>query len=265
MIHLSPPVSLYRYITSNPNFTIIDETENYIVVNKPAPLLIHPSVPGNPPTLLCGLQSLLAFEMANGAALSIINRLDRETSGLVLVAKNISTARSFHKAMERRQARKEYMAICWGWPEQDTFRVEAPMRRAGEVRECPIWLYQEIHPEGASALTEFSVLKRFTKTTTNGDKFSLIRAKPHTGRMHQIRVHLQSVGHSVVGDKLYGPDLQCYLTHIETGWTDKLESQLLLPRHALHSCSLSIPLQEVEKFWEAPLWEDLAGFAGEVP
>ena len=108
-------MNLYRSILSNPKFTIIDESEHYLVVNKPAPLLIHPSVPGNPPTLLDGVQDLLAYEMANGAALSIINRLDRETSGLVLVAKNLSTARNFHKAMERRQSRKEYLAIVWGW------------------------------------------------------------------------------------------------------------------------------------------------------
>lgn len=230
------------------------------MANKPAPLLIHPSVPGNPPTFLDGMQSLLAYEIANGAALSIINRLDRETSGLVLVAKNLKTARNFHKAMERRQTRKEYLAIAWGWPEQDHFTVDAPLRRAGEVRESDIWLLQTVHPEGASALTEFSVVKRFTKTTTNGERFSLIRAKPHTGRMHQIRVHLQAVGHAVVGDKLYGPTSQHYLEHIETGWTPALEASLLLPRHALHSASLSIPYEETLLKWEAPLWDDLAEF-----
>ena len=73
-------------VAHNPDFTIITETADYIVVDKPAPLLIHPSVPGNPPTLLDGLQALLAYELANGATLSIINRLDRETSGVVIVA-----------------------------------------------------------------------------------------------------------------------------------------------------------------------------------
>ena len=253
-------LNLFRPILNNPHFTIIDETPRFIVVNKPAPLLIHPAVPGNPPTLLDGLQDLLAFEIANGAALSIINRLDRETSGLVLVAKNLSTARNFHKAMERRQSRKEYLAIVWGWPEEDQFTVDAPLRRAGEVRESPIWLYQTVHPEGASALTEFSVLKRFEKITTNGNRFSLIRAKPHTGRMHQIRVHLHHVGFPVVGDKLYGPNLQHYLTHIETGWTPEQEHALLLPRHALHSASLSIPHEEQTLSWQAPLLPDLREF-----
>ena len=253
-------LNLYRSILSNPKFTIIDESEHYLVVNKPAPLLIHPSVPGNPPTLLDGVQDLLAYEMANGAALSIINRLDRETSGLVLVAKNLSTARNFHKAMERRQSRKEYLAIVWGWPEEEYFTIDVPLRRAGEVRESPIWVYQMVHPGGAASLTECSVVRRFEKATTNGQKFSLIRAKPHTGRMHQIRVHLHHAGFPVVGDKIYGPSQQHYLDHIETGWTPELERSLLLPRHALHSASLTIPYGEGTLQWEAPLFDDLRQF-----
>lgn len=253
-------MNLYRSIHTNPNFAVLAETPDYIVVNKPAPLLIHPSVPGNPPTLLDGLQELLAYEIVNGAGLSIINRLDRETSGLVLVAKNVPTARAFSKAMERRQCRKEYLAITWGWPEQEHFTVDAPLRRAGEVGESEIWLRQIIHPEGATALTEFSVVKRFEKSTPNGQKFSLICARPHTGRMHQIRVHLQSVGHSVVGDKLYGPSSKLYLEHIGTGWTPALEKELLLPRHALHSARMSIPFGGMELSWEAPLLEDLETF-----
>ena len=75
-------------IANNTNFVVLDETQDYIVVDKPSPLLVHPSVPGNPPTLLDGIKSLLAYEIANGASLSIINRLDRETSGVVLIAKN---------------------------------------------------------------------------------------------------------------------------------------------------------------------------------
>ena len=86
------------HLRHNPDFTVLAETGDYIVVDKPAPLLIHPSVPGNPPTLLDGLQGLLAYDIANGAALSIINRLDRETSGVVLVAKNKETARNLNLA-----------------------------------------------------------------------------------------------------------------------------------------------------------------------
>ena len=86
-------------IVNNTNFEVLYETDNFIVVNKPAPLLVHPSVPGNPPTLLDGVKDLLAYDIANGAKLSIINRLDRETSGVVIVAKNKPTARQFGIAL----------------------------------------------------------------------------------------------------------------------------------------------------------------------
>jgi 23S rRNA pseudouridine1911/1915/1917 synthase len=89
------------------------------------------------------------------------------------------------------------------------------------------------------------------------DKFSLIRAIPHTGRTHQIRVHLASIGCPITGDKIYGPDEQLYLRFIQTGWTPELEHELLLPRHALHSTKLAI---EGEGEWTSPLPVDLAKF-----
>jgi 23S rRNA pseudouridine1911/1915/1917 synthase len=92
------------------------------------------------------------------------------------------------------------------------------------------------------------------------NRFALIRAIPWTGRTHQIRVHLASVGHAIVGDKIYGPDEKLYLEFIETGWTPALERQLLLPRHALHAARLAIP---GEHEWTSPLPVDLADFIGD--
>jgi 23S rRNA pseudouridine1911/1915/1917 synthase len=227
-----------RDILNDPHFIVIDETDDYIVVDKPAPLLVHPSVPGNPPTLLDGLEGLLAYEIANGARLSIINRLDRETSGIVLIAKNYETARKFSVMMQRREVEKEYLALVRGWPKNNTFTVDAPIRRKGEVEESPIWVKQIVHPEGAESDTSFSVEKTFTRP--DGEKFALVRAFPRTGRMHQIRVHLAFAGHPVVGDKIYGPDETCYLDFIVTGWTPDLEKRLILPRQALHSCKMAL-------------------------
>ena len=203
------------------------------------------------------LRELLAFEIASGGQVSIVNRLDRETSGLVLVAKTAAAARQFGLLMQRRSLHKEYLAIVWGWPDWEHKLVDAPLDRQGKHEHSAIWLKQVIHGAGAPAQTEFFVERRFRKSTTSGDRFSIIRAVPHTGRTHQIRVHLAAVGHPIVGDKIYGPDEQLYLRFIENGWTDELETKLLLPRHALHSARLAV---ENAHEWTSALPPDLAEF-----
>jgi 23S rRNA pseudouridine1911/1915/1917 synthase len=239
------------------DFQIIDETDDYIVVDKPAFLLTHPTKPDQRTTLWKELRELLAFEIANGGQVSIVNRLDRETSGLVLVAKTAAAARRFGLLMQEQRVNKEYLAIVWGWPGWETKIVDAPLDRQGKHQTSAIWLKQMIHPEGAPALTEFRVEQRFTRSTSSGNHFALIRAIPETGKTHQIRVHLASIGHPVVGDKIYGPDERLYLEFIETGWTTNLERQLLLPRHALHSAKLEI---ENGQQWTSQLPQDLIRF-----
>jgi 23S rRNA pseudouridine1911/1915/1917 synthase len=242
------------------HFRIVDETDDYVVVDKPAFLLAHPTKANGPATLWKELRELLAFEIANGGQVSIVNRLDRETSGLVLVAKTTAAARRFGILMQRRRLKKEYLAIVWGWPNWETKVVEAPLDRQGKYRQSAIWLKQTIDPAGTAAQTDFHVKRRFNKTGPAGEnRFSLIRAVPLTGRTHQIRVHLASTGHPIVGDKIYGPDEQLYLRFIQTGWTPELERQLLLPRHALHSTKLAID-SEIE--WNSPLPGDLVDFMG---
>jgi 23S rRNA pseudouridine1911/1915/1917 synthase len=254
-------------ITATIGFRTIDETDDYIVVDKPAFLLTHPTKPDQPITLWKQLRELLAFEIANGGQVSIVNRLDRETSGLVLVAKTSAAARRFGLLMQQQRVHKEYLAIIWGWPDWETKIVDAPLDRQGKHRQSAIWLKQTIHPNGAPAVTEFRVERRFRRSirlrqgsggqASAGDRFAIIRAIPKTGRTHQIRVHLASVGHPIVGDKIYGPDENLYLEFIETGWTPKLSRELLLPRHALHSAKLSIA-SEYE--WRSELPNDLAQF-----
>jgi 23S rRNA pseudouridine1911/1915/1917 synthase len=228
------------------------------VVNKPPFLLIHPTKPNGAPTLWKQLRELLAFEIASGGQVSIVNRLDRETSGLVLVAKTAAAAREFGLLMQRQSLRKEYLAIVWGWPEWERKLIDAPLDRQGKHQHSVIWLKQMIHAAGAPAQTEFFVERRFKRSTSSGDRFAIIRAVPRTGRTHQIRVHLASVGHPIVGDKIYGPDEQLYLRFIETGWTHELEHRLLLPRHALHSAKLGV---EGTREWSSALPPDLAEFA----
>jgi len=236
------------------DFKIINETDEYIVVDKPPLLLVHPSKPDGAATLWADLRHLLAFEIAAGGQVSIVNRLDRETSGVVLVAKTAAAAREFGICMHARRVTKEYHAIVWGWPDWERKTVDAPIVRQGEVERSKIYLKQTIHPHGAKAVTGFEVSRRFRKHTANGESFSLVKAQPSTGRTHQIRVHLASLGHPIVGDKLYGPDENLYLRFIETGWTDELASKLLLERHALHASRLRI---DERRDWSSPLPPDL--------
>ncbi len=219
---------------------------------------MHPTNPGHPPTLWDGLRELLAYELANGGQLSIITRLDRETSGLVLVAKHREAAREFGQGMERGEFEKEYQAIVWGWPEADAFAVDEPLLRRGEVEPSPIWVKQRVHPSGKACRTEFRVERRFGRVGRGGEgeRFSLLTCLPKTGRMHQIRAHLHHAGFPIVGDKLYGPDESCYLEFIDTGWTSELAARLLLDRQALHACRLSWR----EHDWRCPLPPELQAF-----
>ena len=236
------------------DFAIVDETDDYVVVEKPPFLLVHPTKPSAARTLWGEMRHLLAYEIANGGQVSIVNRLDRETSGLVLVAKTSAAARRFGLLMQAQQVAKEYTAIVCGWPEWDSTMVDLPIGRKGAFGASAIYLQQTIHPEGAAAVTEFRVERRFVRASGGGERFSIIRAIPRTGRTHQIRVHLASLGHAVIGDKIYGPDERLYLEFIRTGWTADLARRLLLPRHALHSSRLAI---EGVGEWKSDLSPDL--------
>src|SRR5437667_1205717 len=139
------------------DFRIIDETDDYIVVDKPPFLLTHPTKPDQRTTLWKELCELLAFEIANGGQVSIVNRLDRETSGLVLVAKTAVAARRFGLLMQEHRLHKEYLAIVWGWPEWETKIVNVLVDRQGKHGKSEIWLKQIIDTAGAASYTVLSV------------------------------------------------------------------------------------------------------------
>ena len=244
---------------------IVAEGTDFLVVSKPPGLLVHPTKPGGPVTLLDLLRLLLACELASpDTQVSLVHRLDRDTSGLILAAKTQAAARRFSIDLSRGGFRKEYLALVWGWPEWETSTVDAPLLRQGTRLPSAIWLKQTIHPDGAPARTRLEIVRRFERPPARGGgRFALVRAHPETGRMHQIRVHLASVGHPVVGDKIYGPDETCYLRFIETGWTPELARVLLLGRHALHAHRLEFDERPgVRRTVEAPLPADIAGWLG---
>jgi 23S rRNA pseudouridine1911/1915/1917 synthase len=242
------------------NFRVVAEGVDWIVVDKPAGLLTHPTRPDGAPTLWDGLRQLLAYELANRGQLSIITRLDRETSGLVLLALTPERARAFGLAMQRGEIAKEYLAIVRGWPEWGETTIEAPLIRQGEVRESPVWLKRCVDARGAAAVTEVAVERRFERAE---GRFAVVRARPRTGRTHQIRVHLAHGGYPLVGDKIYGGrEGGAYLEFIETGWTPRLAGELLLPRQALHAAGLRFRDGEGWREVRCALAADLADFAG---
>lgn len=234
-----------------PEFHVLYEDDGVLVVDKAAPLLTHPTGEKNEPTLWHGLHELLAYEVATGGQVSLINRLDRETSGITLVAKTAEAARELGKAMQTRQLHKEYFAVVQGCPLWNSACCAEPILRMEEVAETRVHVRQCCHPAGKDCRTDFEVISR------HGSR-SLLRCRPHTGRMHQIRVHAAYLGYPLIGDKIYGGDESCYLDFIATGWTSDLARRLILPRHALHACRLSFPWQGRTITVESPLPQDMA-------
>jgi 23S rRNA pseudouridine1911/1915/1917 synthase len=233
---------------------IVYEDYRFLVVDKPANLLVHPTCPGGPNTLWDELRKFLAYEIVNGGQISFVNRLDRETSGLILVAKSTETARALSRLISQHRIRKIYIAIVFGWPEPDAFVVNEPLLRQGTVRPSKIWLKQTVHPDGYPAHTKFRVVRRLSRA---GKPFALLAAEPRTGRTHQIRVHLAHAGHPIVGDKIYGPDENCYLDFIASDWSLELEARLLLARQALHASALSFKFDGADYSFTAPMPRDL--------
>jgi len=171
---------------------ILFESDSLLVINKPAGLAVH----GGSGVSL-GLIEALRQVRPDCRFLELVHRLDRDTSGCIMVAKKRSMLRYLHEALRERKVQKIYHALVVGRWSARCERVDAPLKRfelkSGEriVR---------VHPEGKASLTAFKVLKRY------GDWATLIEARPLTGRTHQIRVHTQFAGHSIAGDSKYTPD-----------------------------------------------------------
>jgi 23S rRNA pseudouridine1911/1915/1917 synthase len=237
-------------------FQILEETEDFLVVDKPAGMLVHPTKPHGPKTLWDGLRELLGYEIATGGQVSLVNRIDRETSGVVLVAKSAHAARAAGIAMQQGNVRKEYLALVFGWPEWDELVIDAPIVRLGEVASSAVWLQRTVHPLGDRAVTSLCVEKRLSLPGER--RFSMLRARPETGRTHQIRVHLAFAGFPLLGDKIYARGNHHYLRFVDCGWTEQMAEELWLPRHALHSARLSSEIRGQEIDCGSPLPEDLA-------
>ena len=152
-------------------------------------------------------------------------------------------------AMQDRRVGKVYFALLTGeLPEP--IRVEQPL---GVDTASPVFMKSAVCAGGQPAVTRFEPLSR-------GGGFTLVRVTTETGRKHQIRAHAQWLGHSVVGDKIYGPDARLYLEFIDSGWTPSLCERLLLPRQALHCAQIDLRTAGIPFVFEAPLPSDMKDF-----
>lgn len=217
-------------------FEIIYEDEALLVVNKPAGLVCHPTKTD----VYSSLISRVRLHLGAAAHPQLVNRLDRETSGLTLVAKTESAARTLRRLWEQRQVHKEYLGIVHGYVKLEHGVIEAPL---GPDEKSRVAIKDCVRPDGAPAITEYHVIKRFLRAVEESSgslakPFTLVRLAPQTGRKHQLRLHLAHLGHPLVGEKLYGGDEDLYMALVENRLTPQQRQTLILPHHALHAALL---------------------------
>ena len=210
---------------------IVYEDEDLIVLNKEGDRVVHPSYAHYKDSLSNFLAGYYERTGQNHV-IRTIGRLDRETSGLVIFAKNRHSAALLSKQTENMSRRKEYLAICHGVFEEKEGTVDAPIRRRPEER-----MIREVHPEGKNAITHYRVERQY-------EDYALVRLHLDTGRTHQIRVHMSYLGHPLLGDNFYGKEI-----------TDNHG----LTRAALHAASLEFiqPITCDKINLEAQLPEDM--------
>ena len=232
---------------------VVYEDDDFALINKPAGMMVHAGAGAtederNRGTLVnallhrFGALSNVSGELRPG----IVHRLDKETSGLIIVAKNDVTHRKLANQFSRREVKKTYIALVHGWLKQDRGTINSPIRR-DQVRRTRMTTRGS---GGRDAITHYAVQKRIESPY---GKFTLLEVRIDTGRTHQIRVHSASLGHPVVGDALYGAPREI---------RGKNKPTTSLPRNFLHAASLEFqhPRTEIMLRFARPLPADLQGF-----
>ncbi|WP_420897112.1 RluA family pseudouridine synthase [Liquorilactobacillus hordei] len=189
-----PPIKEISLQPENIPLEIVYEDEDVLVINKPQGMVVHPA-PGHPDkTLVNALLAHSPLSTINGEFRpGIVHRIDKDTSGLLMVAKNDQAHRSLAAQLKAKTNIREYTALVHGVIKEDSGKIDAPLGRSQKDRKK-----QAVISGGRNAVTHFTVIKRY-------QNYTLIKCILETGRTHQIRVHLKYIGHPLVGDPLYGP------------------------------------------------------------
>jgi 23S rRNA pseudouridine1911/1915/1917 synthase len=223
---------------------IVDDTPDILVLNKPGRVMTHPSRFG-PWSSLIGA----AREYTGCERLHMPSRLDRETSGVILFAKNRETGCRLQHAVERGRMHKTYLAVLCGGIDESVL-VDRPV---GPDIGATFFSRQGVIDDGKSACTEFIPLAQ-------GGGYTLVRVHPRSGRRHQIRVHAAWLGHPVAADKLYGPDPSLMIDFMMNGLAGRAGRELPLARHALHAFEVVFRTKHGVETYSAPLAADLDEF-----
>jgi RluA family pseudouridine synthase len=237
----------------NTNYRVVYEDDQLMIASKPAPLPVHAIGAYFRNTLMY----LLRRDRPEARDYHLVHRLDSETSGLVALVKDPRYLKQLQIEWRTPEVRKTYRAIVFGSFPDGKQTLDAPI---GPKKGSEIRMKLAVTNEGGyPSITEFELLE------TRG-RFSLIQAKPLTGRTHQIRVHLEHLGFPIVGDKLYSGDDETFLHFYENDWDNWLKERVLLPRVALHAYRLEFNHPETGKRMEFqdPLPEDLISFWGKL-
>jgi 23S rRNA pseudouridine1911/1915/1917 synthase len=232
---------------------VLYEDDWLALINKPADMVVHPAKGNWSGTLVNALQfRFRELSNANGTyRAGIVHRLDRDTSGVILIAKEETTHRELAAMFEGRKVFKEYAAITAGELDRDSDYIEGRIKHHPTDR-VKMWVtYDAADPDAKDATTYYEVEERFRG-------YTLVRVQPRTGRTHQIRVHLASVGCAVLADKMYGGRDLLRLSDV-TGKMPGEDDQVLISRQALHAYRLRFQHPRLGRWmeFEAPLPADM--------
>jgi 23S rRNA pseudouridine1911/1915/1917 synthase len=245
---------------ANADLPALYEDEHLFAIDKPPHLPVHPSARYHRNTVI----KLLQAARPESEFLSLGHRLDRETSGVLLVSKTRACDRALKKQFQRRVGiEKTYTAITWGVPDRGDGSRSFRCARGVALDEAnPLRVKMRVsdEPDALAAATRIDVCEE--RRGPQGRVYALVRCNLETGRQHQIRVHLASLGAPVVGDKLYGPDERAFARSADGELTTADVEMLEMDRHALHAARLDLthPVTGAALTIEAPLPRDMANF-----